>query len=257
MGTYIPTKYNGSIDLHGLGKEDVVNICDKRYVNETGDTAKYLIVINDLVVGKDLKVENDLLVGNQLIVKECTITSFLKVTDVIITGKASCLQKPDNPKHIVNKGWVDNEIKSLNNKIGNAISRLNGLEIIVANLEKRVNAQDSHIELLKSNMIKKMEWWFLSNPDLKRVKEDLIKNITNHIEKVHVQDHLKKYFDNFKEKMETVLNTKIAHLEQIRKEVVLLLEPITSIGADKALDDRLNRMIDKKLNERLSKKLDR
>ena len=49
--------------------------------------------------------------------------------------------------------------------------------------------------------------------------------------------------------METALNTKIAHLEQIRKEVVLLLEPITSIGADKALDDRLNRMIDKRLNE--------
>lgn len=129
METYTPTNKSGSYELKGLGTEDVTTLCDKRYVNETGDSVTRLIVKNnltvknDLIVSNNIQVENNLLVGNQCItnhiitnessIKECTIKDLLKVTDVIIVGKASYIQKPVNSKHLVNKEYVDQEIGKL------------------------------------------------------------------------------------------------------------------------------------------------
>ena len=125
---YIPINRSGEAIEFGIDTKDVINITEKRYVNESGDSINNLVIkenckINqDLIVKGKIHVSNDLYANNNLNVNK----------DLNINGNINCenfnkknkSQDDEISKIIIRANAIEKEIMKIDEDYKNLINKL-------------------------------------------------------------------------------------------------------------------------------------
>ena len=137
---YIPINRSGEAIEFGIDTKDVINITEKRYVNESGDSINNLVIkenckINqDLIVKGKIHVSNDLYANNNLNVNK----------DLNINGNINCesLNKKNKSQ--------DDEISKITDVNKSIKSQLSDIKSQFEDSQRFANEVNSQLEVIKN-----------------------------------------------------------------------------------------------------------